>query len=98
MWLTRSVILLVSTLIRASMPRQSHSTNEHCISGSRLLDHDTPQVADPLHGLANLYSEQGKYAEAEPLYQRVLQIWEQTLGPQHPNAAYPLNNLAILYK
>jgi tetratricopeptide (TPR) repeat protein len=27
-----------------------------------------------------------------------LQIWEKALGPEHPNAAYSLNNLAMLYK
>ncbi|HEX3641740.1 MAG TPA: tetratricopeptide repeat protein, partial [Ktedonobacteraceae bacterium] len=39
----------------------------------------------------------GKYAEAEPLYQRALYIWEQALGPEHPQVAHPLNNLANLY-
>ena len=28
---------------------------------------------------------QGKYAEAEPLYQRALAIYEQALGPTHPD-------------
>jgi tetratricopeptide (TPR) repeat protein len=47
--------------------------------------------------LAELYREQGNYAEAEPLYQRELRIREQALGPEHPDVAYPLNGLAILY-
>ena len=47
------------------------------------LGSDHSDVASPLHGLANLYSEQGKYAQAEALYLRALQIREQTLGPQH---------------
>jgi tetratricopeptide (TPR) repeat protein len=33
----------------------------------------------------------------EPLYARALAIWEKTLGPEHPNAAKSLNNLAGLY-
>jgi tetratricopeptide (TPR) repeat protein len=57
-----------------------------------------PAVTDPLHGLANLYFEQGKYEQAELLYQRTLQIWERSLGSEHPTVAYSLNNLAILYK
>ncbi len=40
----------------------------------------------------------GKYAEAEPLYQRSLAIWEQALGKNHPDVATSLNNLALLYK
>src|SRR5947207_2357334 len=40
---------------------------------------------------------QGKYKEAEPLYQRVLAIEEQELGTTHPSTATTLNNLATLY-
>ena len=40
---------------------------------------------------------QGKYAEAEPLYQRALEIREKALGPEHPDVALSLNNLAMLY-
>jgi tetratricopeptide (TPR) repeat protein len=57
-----------------------------------------PAVTDPLHGLANLYFEQGKYEQTEQLFQRTLQIWERSLGSEHPILAYSLNNLAILYK
>ena len=53
-----------------------------------------PDVAYPLHGLANLYREQGKYAQAEPLYQRALRIWEQQLGPEHPETAEIIHDLA----
>ena len=41
---------------------------------------------------------QGKYEEAEPLYQRALAIKEKALGPDHPDVATSLNNLALLYK
>ncbi len=34
-----------------------------------------------LSNLALLYLNQGKYAQAEPLYQRVLAITEKALGP-----------------
>ena len=39
----------------------------------------------------------GKYAEAIPLAQQVLAIEEKALGPDHPNVAVALNNLAELY-
>ena len=44
-----------------------------------------------------LYGEQGRYAEAEPLYKRALAISEKALGPEHPDVASSLNNLAMLY-
>jgi len=37
------------------------------------------------------------YAEAEPLYKRSLAIREKALGPDHPDVAQSLNNLAVLY-
>ena len=40
----------------------------------------------------------GRYAEAEPLYRRSLAIREKQLGPDHPDVATSLNNLADLYR
>ena len=39
----------------------------------------------------------GDYAKAEPLYRRALAIREKALGPEHPDTATSLNNLAGLY-
>src|SRR3989338_6000626 len=39
----------------------------------------------------------GKYSQAEPLYRRSLEIREKVLGPEHPDVAASLNNLAGLY-
>ncbi|CBJ32850.1 NB-ARC and TPR repeat-containing protein-likely pseudogene [Ectocarpus siliculosus] len=38
----------------------------------------------------------GKYAEAEPLYERSRAIQEKVLGPEHPHVATSLNNRALL--
>jgi tetratricopeptide (TPR) repeat protein len=54
-------------------------------------------VATTLNNLAGLYESQGRYEEAEPLYQRSLAISEKALGPDHPSVATTLNNLAGLY-
>ena len=43
-------------------------------------------------------SSQGRYADAEPLYKRSLAIREKALGPDHPDVATSLNNLAELYR
>jgi len=42
------------------------------------------RFAASLNNLAALYDTQGKYAQAEPLFQRALAIWEKILGPEHP--------------
>lgn len=49
------------------------------------------------HQLAWIYYQQGRYSEAEPLYQRALAISEKALGPEHPNTSKLVNNLARLY-
>ena len=40
--------------------------------------------------------DQGKLDEAEPLMRRDLSITEKSLGPDHPDVATGLNNLAGL--
>ena len=42
-------------------------------------------------------SYQDNYAAAEPLYVRSLAIREKVLGPEHPDVATSLNNLAELF-
>ncbi len=59
---------------------------------------EDPRLAATLNALAVLYHTQRKYAQAEPLYQRVLTLLEQTIGPDHPTLATTLNNLAVVYE
>ncbi len=42
--------------------------------------------------------KRARYAEAESLYRRALAIGEKTLGPNHPEVAIAVNNLAALLK
>lgn len=55
-------------------------------------------MAVSLNNLANLYCNQGKYAQAETLYQRALAIREKVLGPEHPDTITADLNLALLYR
>ncbi len=55
-------------------------------------------MATSLNNLAALYNAQGHYAEAEPLYQRALVIFEKALGPNHPNVATSLENYAAVLR
>ena len=54
-------------------------------------------LANNLDKQGNLYSDQGRYAEAETLSKRSLAIREKILGPEHPDVATNLNNLAYFY-
>ena len=63
-----------------------------------MLGAQHPDVAASLNNLALLYRAQGRYGEAEPLYQRALAIYEAVLGTQHPYVAASLNNLAEIYR
>ncbi len=50
-----------------------------------------------LDRLARTYGLQGRYSEAEPLYQQALEIRQTEQGDRHPDTATSLNNLAALY-
>ncbi len=55
-------------------------------------------MAASLAYLAALYKGQGHFAEAEPLYQRALAVYEKALGPEHPDVATSLENYAALLR
>jgi tetratricopeptide (TPR) repeat protein len=62
------------------------------------LGREHPDVATNLNSLALLDVMQGRYSDAESLYQRSLQIREKALGSEHPLVSTSLNNLASLYE
>src|SRR5258705_275377 len=52
---------------------------------------DQLKVLSGLNNLAGLYYDQGRYADAEPLYKRDLSIGKKALGPEHPYVGTSLN-------
>jgi tetratricopeptide (TPR) repeat protein/CHAT domain-containing protein len=56
-----------------------------------------PRILKSLNDLAVLYKAQGRYGEAEALYQEALQR-SLVLGARHPETLTSLNNLADLYE
>ncbi len=48
--------------------------------------------------LAELYRDQGRYADAEPLFKDALEKLEKSLGCSHPYVADVLENYAILLR
>jgi tetratricopeptide (TPR) repeat protein len=55
-------------------------------------------LATSLNNLADLYYNQGKYSEAEPLYLDALAMRKRLFTGDHPDVAQSLNNLGSLYK
>src|SRR5215475_14056908 len=56
------------------------------------------QEARKLHAESQRLSRAGKYDESRPMAERALELREKALGPEHPDVAQSLNNLAILYR
>jgi tetratricopeptide (TPR) repeat protein len=51
-----------------------------------------------LNEIAFVYYRNARYDKAEPLMKRAIEIFEKSLGEDHPSVATALNNLAQLYK
>ncbi len=65
------------------------------VSGQQELD-DVKALNQLNQQVMKLY-QAGKYAEAIPLAQKVLEISEKALGPDNPDLSHFLDNLALLY-
>jgi CHAT domain-containing protein/Tfp pilus assembly protein PilF len=88
--------LLVSTLIPTSSSMSAESQPNPSLLAQQ-SNEAALQEAKQLNEQASELYQQGNYAEAEPLFQRALQISEQSLGSTHPAVATLLNNLAMVY-
>ena len=94
---------------RAVYPYESYNTPKNWPRARRLnelvsalLGEDEPasgseiDVAWLTNALADYrHAVLGAYAKARPLFERALAIREKALGPEHPDTAQSLNNLAI---
>ncbi len=49
-----------------------------------------------MSNLAGLYRRQGRYGEAEPLYEQVLGLRREEFGERHPDTLSSLNDLAAI--
>ncbi len=66
-------------------------------SFAKLSPQDEAKLTSLAEKVGELY-QSGKFAEAIPLAQESLALAEKTLGPNHPESATQVNNLAELYR
>lgn len=55
-------------------------------------------VAESMNTLGCLYLQNEKYNRAEALFTRALEIWEDSLGPEHPKVILVLENYCQLLR
>ena len=54
-------------------------------------------ISSPAYGLAYALFGQQKYDEADPVYQRLIGLWESSVGKDHAMVAVALDKLAAFY-
>ncbi|MBZ5638111.1 MAG: serine/threonine-protein kinase [Acidobacteriia bacterium] len=83
-------------------------TRGKTVTAREILDKGAKKVATELKGqplvqarlmstMGTVYTELGLYNDAEPLLSFALGVQEKALGPNHPDVAESLNNLASLH-
>ena len=77
-------------------PKRVSTLKEMVKVGENVYGPDHSSVILILQLLAIKLTETARYAEAEPLFLRVLETQEKTLGAEHPDIAEALELLAIL--
>lgn len=85
---------------RAYGQRKFAEAEQFLVAAAREAEGFGPQdrrLIQSLNSLGRLYQDEAKYAEAEPLFQRSLEIVKKAKGPEHPDVAASLDNLAWLY-
>lgn len=57
---------------------------------------ETSEMTASLNNLGVVHWSQARYAEAEPYLREAAELYERTLGPEHPRVADALGNLGIV--
>lgn len=67
------------------------------VEQAKAIEHRSTTLGNMCDQAGRFLGEQGRYKEAEPLYQQALEIRRTELGDRHPSTATTLLNLAVLY-
>lgn len=93
--------------VNAAFPKVSFETWQRCElclpqaqASTTLIDEyhfRFPQAIRLLHQVGCYLRDRGFYVQAEPLLLQAFKLYEQETGPEHPDTARSLNDLAWLY-
>ena len=78
------------------MPKRKRSARRALAIFERTVGEDHNFLAECVNGIARSVALQGRYAEAEPLFERALAIFER-ISPDHPELAESLNGLGAVH-
>ncbi len=81
----------------AALEKVSGPTPEAAAWCAQLLPVELNDLVELLARLARTLYDEGRDAEAEPFFQRLLELSEKVYGPDHPLVADPLIGLANVY-
>ena len=76
-------------------PLAPHAVAVTTFANKAAISRPTSLIMDRL---ATFWQSKARWNAAEPLFQRALAITETSYGPEHPNVASGLNNLALLLR
>jgi class 3 adenylate cyclase/tetratricopeptide (TPR) repeat protein len=76
---------------------ESEAISRGALALAERLGAEHPEVATSLGNIAIVLQRSGRYAEAQPLYERSLEIRERVLEPDHPSLAISNSNLGNLH-
>jgi CHAT domain-containing protein/Tfp pilus assembly protein PilF len=94
----RAMLLDAAVAIHQGKNRYAEDTLKGLIEAiERKHGPSDQKLAPVLNDLGFLYSDEGRWAEAESAYQRALTIKEQVLGADDPDTASTLNNIGVVY-
>ena len=66
--------------------------------GLSVIQSDVLELAKHLNAEVKRMYQEGRYAEAIPVAEQALAIYEKAFGPDHPDVTTAINNLALLYE
>jgi tetratricopeptide (TPR) repeat protein len=78
--------------------QMQRSLNQSFRYEKRLLGEEHPDTIHAMGNLASTYESLGKYADAQKLKIKVLDMRNRLLGEDHPDTIEAMSNLAITYE
>jgi tetratricopeptide (TPR) repeat protein len=77
---------------------EAESSFRMALDEAEKMGQNDPKLPMSLNNLANCYRQQGKFKEAEPLYQRALEIKTKQVGPFSKDLCSIMENYAKLLR